>query len=81
LASMSNCALVSSAGSGEITPGKTTLRNWYCRSSSVPAVVPENPIHAIRAMRQNQLIIRRDDCDASWAWDVCRQPVQVAAPT
>jgi hypothetical protein len=51
-----------------------------CRCSRIP-VVPENPIHAIRAMRQNQLIIRRDDCDASWAWDVCRQPVQVAAAT
>jgi RNase adaptor protein for sRNA GlmZ degradation len=24
---------------------------------------------------------RRDDCDAPSAWDSCRQPVQVAAPT
>src|ERR1700674_4125010 len=25
-------------------------------------------------MRQNQLIIRRDDCDAPSAWDDCRPP-------
>ena len=34
----------------------------------------------IRAMRQNQRIIRGDACDPPSAWDVCRQPVQVAAP-
>jgi hypothetical protein len=34
----------------------------------------------IRAMRQNQRIIRRDACHAPSAWNVCRQPVQVAAP-
>jgi hypothetical protein len=44
-------------------------------------VVPENPIRAIRAMRQNQLIVRRDDCHARSARDICRQPVQVATPT
>jgi hypothetical protein len=34
----------------------------------------------IRAMRQNQRIILRDACISSAAWDVCRQPVKVAAP-
>jgi hypothetical protein len=34
----------------------------------------------IRAMRQNQRMIRRDARDPQSAWDVCRQPVQVAAP-
>jgi hypothetical protein len=36
---------------------------------------PKIPSGRIRAMRENQGIIRRDS-----AWDVCRQPVQVAAP-
>jgi adenylate cyclase len=34
----------------------------------------------IRAMRQNQRILRGDACDPPSAWDVCRQPVQVTAP-
>jgi hypothetical protein len=34
----------------------------------------------IRAVRQNQRILRGDACDPPSAWDVCRQPVQVAAP-
>jgi hypothetical protein len=34
----------------------------------------------IRVMRQNQRIIRRDACIPSVAWDICRQPVQAAAP-
>jgi predicted amidohydrolase YtcJ len=34
----------------------------------------------IRAVRQNQPIIRCDVCDRSPTWNVCRQPVQVAAP-
>jgi MFS family permease len=42
---------------------------------------PKIPIRAIRAMRQKQLIIRRDDCHARSARDICRQPVQVATPT
>src|SRR5215469_701361 len=31
-------------------------------------------------MRQNQSIILGNACDPPAAWDVCRQPVQVAAP-
>src|SRR5262249_19795122 len=34
----------------------------------------------IRAMRQNQRIIRRDACYPPFAWDVYRQPIQVATP-
>jgi transglutaminase-like putative cysteine protease len=34
----------------------------------------------IRAMRQNQRIIRRDARIPSAAWEFCRQPFQVAAP-
>jgi hypothetical protein len=34
----------------------------------------------IRAMRENQSIIRRDACHPPSAWNVRRQPVQVAAP-
>ena len=34
----------------------------------------------IRAMRGNQGIIRRDAYHPPFAWDVCRQSVQVAAP-
>src|SRR5262245_29832244 len=34
----------------------------------------------IRLMRENQSIIRRDACHPPSAWDVCHQPVQVAAP-
>jgi hypothetical protein len=41
---------------------------------------PKIPSAWIRAMRQNQRIILRDACIPSAAWDVCRQPVQVAAP-
>jgi hypothetical protein len=41
---------------------------------------PEIPSGRIRALRENQGIIRRDACHAPSAWDVCRQPVQVAAP-
>jgi hypothetical protein len=41
---------------------------------------PKIPSGRIRAMRENQGIIHRDACDAPSAWDVCRQPVQVAAP-
>jgi hypothetical protein len=41
---------------------------------------PKIPSAWIRAMRQNQRIILRDACIPSAAWDVYRQPVQVAAP-
>src|SRR5262245_64042233 len=41
---------------------------------------PKTPSAWIRAMRQNQRIMLRDACIPSAAWDVCRQPVQVAAP-
>jgi hypothetical protein len=34
----------------------------------------------IRAMKQNQRILRGDACDPPSAWDVCHQPVQVTAP-
>jgi len=34
----------------------------------------------IRAVRQNQRIIRCDVCDRPPTWNVCCQPVQVAAP-
>jgi hypothetical protein len=34
----------------------------------------------IRAMRENQRIILSDVRIPSAAWDVCRQPVQAAAP-
>ena len=51
----------------EYDPGAT------CRSrKSYPA--------RIRAMRQNQRIIRRDACHPPFAWDVYRQPIQVATP-
>jgi len=41
---------------------------------------PKIPSARIRAMRQNQRIILRDAWVPSAAWDVCRQPIQVAAP-
>jgi hypothetical protein len=41
---------------------------------------PKIPSERIRAMRENQSIIRRDACHPLSAWDVCRQPVHVAAP-
>jgi hypothetical protein len=41
---------------------------------------PKIPSERIRAMRENQGIIRRDACHPLSAWDVCRQPVHVAAP-
>jgi len=34
----------------------------------------------IRAMRRNRGIIRHDVCYPPFAWDVCRQSVQVAPP-
>src|SRR6266545_6893651 len=40
---------------------------------------PKIPSERIRAMRENQSIIRRDACHPLSAWDVCRQPVHVAA--
>ena len=43
-------------------------------------VVPENSIRAARAITENQSIIRRDACHPPSAWNICRQPVQVAAP-
>jgi hypothetical protein len=41
---------------------------------------PKIPSGWIRALWENQGIVRRDACHAPSAWDVCRQPVQVAAP-
>jgi hypothetical protein len=41
---------------------------------------PKIPSGRIRALRENQGIIRRDACHAPSAWDVCRQPFQVVAP-
>ena len=41
---------------------------------------PKIPSVWIRAMRQNQRIIRYDACDPPTARDVRRQPVQAAAP-
>jgi hypothetical protein len=51
-------------------------------SEPVPAaaVVPENSVLADSRMRQNQGIIRCDACNPPSAWNVYRQPVQVAAP-
>src|SRR5262249_23690001 len=44
-------------------------------------VVPENSIRTrIRAIRENQRIIWRDACHLPSAWDVYRQPIQVATP-
>jgi hypothetical protein len=50
------------------------------RRHSVPLSFRKIPSARIRAMRQNQRIILRDACIPSAAWNVCRQPVQVAAP-
>jgi hypothetical protein len=41
---------------------------------------PKIPSGRIRALRENQGIIRCDACHAPFAWDVSRQPVQVAVP-
>jgi nucleoside-diphosphate-sugar epimerase len=41
---------------------------------------PKSRSGRIRAVRQNQRIIRCDACDRPPTWNVCRQPVQVAAP-
>jgi hypothetical protein len=41
---------------------------------------PKIPSNRIRAVRQNQRIIRNDACDPPFAWNVCRRSVQVAAP-
>jgi hypothetical protein len=44
-------------------------------------VVPENSMRrGVRAMRENQSIIRRDACHPPSSWEVCRQPIQVATP-
>jgi hypothetical protein len=45
-----------------------------------PLSFPKIPSERIRAMMENQGIIRCDACDPPAAWAVCRQPVQVAAP-
>ena len=47
-----------------------------------PTACPSRKSHPgrIRAMKQNQRIIRRDACVLSPACDVCRQPVSLAAP-
>jgi hypothetical protein len=45
----------------------------YGYSVAQTLVIPENPIRGqIRAMTQNQRIIRRDACDPLSAHDVCR---------
>jgi hypothetical protein len=51
-----------------------------CEVSRRRLSFPKIPPRRIRAMRQNQRIILRDACIPSAACDVCRQPVQVAAP-
>jgi hypothetical protein len=63
----------------------TFLRNHLPQIAAVDLFVV--PCHyrkfyplRIRAMRENQSIIRRDACHPPSAWNVCRQPVQVAAP-
>jgi hypothetical protein len=54
--------------------------------SGVPGTIlsglsfPKIPSERIRAMRENQSIIRRDACHPPSPWDICRRPVQVAAP-
>jgi hypothetical protein len=47
---------------------------------NLPLSFPKIPSERIRAMRENQSIIRRDACHPLSAWGVCRQPVHVAAP-
>jgi CPA2 family monovalent cation:H+ antiporter-2 len=49
-------------------------------NGSAGPVVPENSVRADSRMRQNQRIIWCDACDPPSAWDICRQPVQVATP-
>src|SRR5215831_5529823 len=50
-------------------------------AARLPVVVPENSIRPrIRAIRENQRIIWRDACHLPSAWDVYRQPIQVATP-
>jgi transposase InsO family protein len=41
---------------------------------------PKIPSVRIRAIRENQSIIRRDACHPPSGWDVHRQPIQVATP-
>jgi hypothetical protein len=41
---------------------------------------PKIPSVRIRAMRENQSIIRGDACHPPSGWDVHRQPIQVATP-
>src|SRR5262249_20772828 len=50
-------------------------------AARLPVVVPENSIRPrIRAIKENQRIIWRDACHLPSAWDVYRQPIQVATP-
>jgi len=50
-------------------------------AARLPVVVPENSIRPrIRAIRENQRIIWRNACHLPSAWDVYRQPIQVATP-
>jgi hypothetical protein len=57
---------------------QSTVAKYMARTGGLS--FPKIPSGRIRAMRENQGIIHRDACDAPSAWDVCRQPVQVAAP-
>ena len=58
------------------TRGPPSRGHCHLRGMSFPKILSGR----IRAMRQNQRIMLRDACIPSAAWDVCRQPVQVAAP-
>jgi CheY-like chemotaxis protein len=77
------------------TPGRAirrVLQAVSVKASSAPCAmptigetsavgpVPENPIQSDSRVRENQRIIRNDDCDRPFAWNVCRRSVQVAAP-
>src|SRR5262245_51376594 len=63
-------------------PAATIKRTRLCvpRTPSEDLSFLKTPSTWIRAMRQNQRIMLRDVYIPSAAWDVCRQPVQVAAP-
>jgi len=62
------------------TQGRSRATSFSQRGLSDQLSFPKIPSARIRAMRQNQRIILRDACIPSDAWDICRQPVQVAAP-
>jgi hypothetical protein len=77
-------SLIAGAGNNRGPPKPITVLQPLpvtARGGAAPfLVVPENSIQSDSRVRENQRIIRNDDCDRPFARNVCRGSVQVAAP-